>query len=93
MTFGIRMESATLEVFAVVVLSPSGFFKKLCKLEVGDRLMMKRNVILRHKCWQMSLCVHNANISLLEMLEWNVNWIIRVPIVTTIRGGLAVNIS
>lgn len=87
------MQSATLEICAVIVLSPGGLLKQLRKLELWDRLMMKRDFISGHETWQMSRCVNNANISLLEMLEWNIDRIVRVPKVTTFgAGGPCLNI-
>ena len=86
------MESATFEISAVVILSLCGFFKHLRKLELWDRLMMKRNFIFGHESWQMCRCVYNANVSLLEMLEWNINRIIGVSEVATFRGRPCLNI-
>lgn len=87
------MHSATLEVFAVVVLSSCGFFKQLRKMQFGNRLMVKRDILFWYESWQMSRCIHNAYISLLEILKWNADRIIGVPNVTTFRGCLALNVS
>ena len=62
-------------------------------MELRNWLMMKWNFLLGNECWQMSSCIHNAYVSLLEILERNINRIIWVSDVTTFGGWLALNVS